>query len=51
MGWKYEVHAWTKHADGGYSYVNVYEGSSLIGAIRAARKAKRTSGCVRLEWR
>ena len=51
MGWKYEVLAWTRHEDGSYSDVTTYTGQSLIAAVRAMRKAKRTSGCVRLEWR
>lgn len=50
MGWKYEVLAWVK-TDGVYGDVTVYQGQSLIGAVRAMRRAKRESGCVRLEWR
>lgn len=51
MGWKYEVLAWIEHPDGGYYNKTVYTGQSLFGAIRAMRKAKKASGCVRLEWR
>ena len=57
MGYKYEVHAWMRQEDGKdaheqwYGYEQVYAGKSLIGAIRAMRRAKLVSGCVRLEWR
>ena len=51
MGWKYEVMAWTRQSDGSYRDEAVYQGQSLVAAIRWMRKAKRTSGCVRLEWR
>lgn len=51
MGWTYEVNAWRRQSDGGYAYEQVYAGESLIRAIRAMRTAKRTAGCVRLEWR
>lgn len=50
MGWRYEVHAWVRR-DGQYAYEAVYQGQSLLAAIRAMVKAKRTAGCVRLEWR
>ena len=51
MGNKYVVFAWTTQKYGGYADEQVYAGQSLIGAIRAMRRAKRFSGCVRLEWR
>lgn len=51
MGWKYEVFAWTQVAGGPYRDVEVYQGASLVRAVLAMRRAKRTSGCVRLEWR
>lgn len=50
MGWKYEVNAW--RGDGlNYEYFKVYTGDSLFRAIVAMWRAKRTSGCVKLEWR
>jgi hypothetical protein len=51
MGHKYEVHAFMRQQHGGYADEQVYSGQSLIGAIRAMLRAKRVSGCVRLEWR
>jgi len=51
MGNRYMVYAWMGYDDGTYAHEEVYAGQSLIGAIRAMRRAKRTSGCVRLEWR
>lgn len=51
MGWTWEVSAWTK-GDGGYEYVTVYAGESLVRAVFAMCKAKRSGvGCVKLEWR
>lgn len=50
MGWKYEVYGWKLEIDG-WGYREVYQGQSLIKAILSARKAKRTSGCVKIEWR
>lgn len=52
MGNTWEVHAWVKSAEGGYRYVETWRGQSLLGMIRAARKAKREgAGCVKVEWR
>ena len=52
MGNTYVVHVWVPtYSTKGYTYEEQYSGNSLIGAIRAMRRAKRTSGCVRLEWR
>ena len=51
MGHKFEVFAWTAQKYGGYADERVYAGKSLIGAIRAMRRAKRVSGCVQLVWR
>lgn len=34
-----------------WQYHEVYYGDSWLSAIRAARKAKRRSGCVKIEWR
>lgn len=50
MGWKYEVHAWS-FGIAGWGYREVYQGQSFWKALNAARKAKRTSGCVKIEWR
>jgi hypothetical protein len=50
MGNTYVVRALMKY-DEGYTYMECYSGESLIRAIRAMRRAKRVSGCVRLEWR
>lgn len=56
MGYKYEVSAWiSEHGIGygDYTYQTVYAGDSLIKAIIAMIKIKikKTSGCVKLEWR
>ena len=52
MGWKYEVTQWVRHTDQGpYHWEDVYAGDSLIRAVLAAVRAKRESGCVKLEWR
>jgi len=51
MGHTYMVYAWMGYDDKTYAYEERYAGQSLIGAIRAMRRAKRVSGCVRLEWR
>jgi len=50
MGHTYVVIAWINGSHG-YTNEEQYVGESLIKAIRAMRKAKRVSGCVRLEWR
>lgn len=50
MGWKFEVSKWALD-HGRYTYLPVYQGQSLIKALLAMRKAKRTAGCVKLEWR
>lgn len=54
MGWTWEVEAYTwkvVKSQGGYHYVTMWTGESLIGAIRAMRAAKKTCGAVRLTWR
>lgn len=50
MGSKYEVWAYLR-LDGGYRYEHVWQGESPIRALIAARRWKRTAGCVKLEWR
>jgi hypothetical protein len=55
MGNKWEVWAYktsnSPQAVGGYAYELVWGGASALGCIRAAIKAKRTAGCVKVEWR
>jgi hypothetical protein len=54
MGWTWEVRAFVKVKPdwGGYTYEQVYAGESLIRALTAARRAKRSgAGCVKIEWR
>lgn len=56
MGWPYEVYAWTKVFSntpgiGAYDYVKIYEGKSFFKALLIMRRAKKWSGCVKLEWR
>lgn len=53
MGSKWTVLAWVKddNVREGYFWMDVYRGESVFGALRAARKAKRTAGCVKMEWR
>jgi hypothetical protein len=51
MGFTWEVSAWLPQERGGYDYEHVYGGRSIVRAIRAMRRAKRSAGCVRLEWR
>ena len=54
MGYKYEVSAWVLEHGlgyGGYTYKTVYAGDSLLKAIISMIKAKKTSGCIKLEWR
>lgn len=52
MGNTWEVYAW-REINGlvKYDYVMVYCGESWLSAIWAAIKAKRTCGCVKIEWR
>ena len=35
----------------GYGYTQVWRGQSAIKCIVAAVKAKRSTGCVKVEWR
>lgn len=51
MGNKWEVRAWVKPDNGGYTFEAVYDGPSMIKAIFAAIRAKRTVGMVKVEWR
>lgn len=54
MGNTWEVYAWRKMDESHivkYDYVMVYCGESWFTAIKAAIKAKRTCGCVKVEWR
>ena len=51
MGWRYEVQAYAQIDASGYKWRTTWEGSSLIGAVRAMREAKRHVGPVRLTWR
>ena len=52
MGDRYTVIVWKRLvADGEYLNVTAYSGASILRAILTLVKAKRSSGCVRLEWR
>lgn len=51
MGNKIEVWAYLPRSAGGYEYTQVYGGESWLRAILEARRAKRTAGCVKVEWR
>lgn len=56
MGYRFEVHAWVPDVEPGghcegFRYELVYTGQSLIDAVRFAWRAKKTSGCVKIEWR
>lgn len=58
MGTRFCVDAWLRdevRANGvtsiEYTYSPVYRGSSLLVALYRAARARRTSGCVRIEWR
>lgn len=51
MGDKICVDAWVRCPHGDYTYEPVYRGSNPITALWRAARAKRTSGCVRIEWR
>lgn len=51
MGTKYETHAWVDRGNTAYSFEVVYQGRSLIKAVVAAIRAKRTAGMVKVEWR
>lgn len=53
MGSKWTVTAWVAddNARGGYIWQHVYNGESLVAAVRAARRAKRAAGYVKVEWR
>lgn len=57
MGTKWEVYAWrsytTDRNERGYDYRDelVYQGFWAPAALWAAIKAKRTAGCVKIEWR
>lgn len=57
MGTKWEVHAYRRYttelSERGYEYRYeiVYQGFWAPAAIWAAVKAKRTAGCVKVEWR
>lgn len=50
MGNTWVVVAWVKDGDG-YRDQEVFRGESMWHALLAARRAKKTSGCVRVEWR
>jgi hypothetical protein len=53
MGSKWTVMAY-RHLDGtsrSYMWDELYRGESLWQAIRVARKAKKTAGAVKIEWR
>jgi hypothetical protein len=56
MGDKWEVHAWEggfPHDNTGspYRYVQKYRGPSFVKACIVFVKAKKSSGCVKIEWR
>jgi len=54
MGNTWEVYAWQQMDESHkykYDYVMVYRGESWFSAIYAAIKAKRTCGCIKVEWR
>lgn len=51
MGYKFYVLSWVMEEQGKYANLEVYGGQSFIKALLAMRKAKKNSGCVRLEWR
>jgi hypothetical protein len=54
MGNTWEVYAWQKMDEDHivkYDYVMVYRGESWFAAIWSAAKAKRSCGCVKVEWR
>ena len=52
MGNTWEVYAWREVNElVRFDYVMVYRGESWVSAIWAAVKAKRTCGCVKVEWR
>lgn len=52
MGNTFEVWAYVPNTYAtGYEYQVVYQGENLIRALLAARRAKRSAGCVKLEWR
>jgi hypothetical protein len=51
MDYKYKVVSWVL-ADGDHNYKHTqnYSGKSLIAALRAMIKAKKTSSCVTFKW-
>jgi hypothetical protein len=60
MGDRVEVWGWienqnpTKPGEGygqHFYYVQVWRGQSLLRGLLAARKARRTYGCIKIEWR
>ena len=57
MGYRWEVYAYRKYSTAlsergyEYRYEEVHRGNSMLGAFWAAAKAKRTAGCVKVEWR
>ena len=55
MGNTWEVYAYMNTSKSKnefrYEYVQTWCGQSLIKCIFAAIKAKRASGCVKIEWR
>jgi hypothetical protein len=52
MGNTWEVYAWKEvNTNVKYDYVAVYCGESWLSAIWEAVKAKRSCGCVKVEWR
>jgi len=51
MGNTWEVWTYGQFDDGSYGYTMVWCGESAIGCIRATIVAKRSAGCVKVEWR
>jgi len=51
MGYKWEVRAWKEDEYGNWNYRYVYEGSSAIMMLYYAWKAKKTTKCLKIEWR
>lgn len=51
MGWRYEVDGWCV-VDEYFAWDELYKGSSLRQALKAARRFKKETGdAVRLIWR
>jgi hypothetical protein len=52
MGYTYEINVWDGSNEGGYHWLQIYTGDSLIKVVYHMFWAKRNGWkCIKLEWR